>query len=372
MTTPIGFVDIREQHEELRDDLAAAVREVFEAGAFVLGRFVAAFEEEFGRKVGIPHVVGVNSGTDALVLALDLVRTRSGPGEVVTTPFTFFATAEAVLQAGHTLRFADIEPTTFNLDPAAARAALTPRTVAVMPVHLYGQCADVDALPREGVALIEDAAQAVGATYKGRPAGGLGDGAGFSFYVTKNLGAAGDAGAFTTRDAGAASLVRSLRAHGEVKEEGGRTYHYERVGRNSRLDALQAAVLRVKLKRLAAWQAARARHAAFYDEALGGVDGIVPPPRTRHGDHVYHQYVVRAVRRDALREHLARAGIQTSVFYPRPLHLQPALAGLGFKEGQFPEAERACREVLALPVHAHLRAVDLERVVAEVRAFCGA
>lgn len=368
---PVRLVDLKAQHGEIRVEIDAAIREVFDSGAFVLGPHVERFEREFAAAIGAKHAVGMNSGTDALLIALEVVRMRTGPGEVVTTPFTFFATAEAVLLAGMKLRFADIDPSSFNLSPEAARAATGPRTVAVVPVHLYGRCADMDALKFKGVARIEDAAQAVGATYKGKTAGTLGDLAGFSFYVTKNLGAAGDAGAVTTDDADAAALSRSLRAHGEVKGEGGRTYHYERVGRNSRLDALQAAILRVKLLRLDAWQARRGEHAAFYDEALQGIDGLVPPQRAPEGRHVYHQYVVRAARRDGLRTHLAGEGIETNVFYPQPLHLQPALRDLGFKAGQFPVAEEAAREVVALPVHAHLKAGDRERVASAVRSFYG-
>jgi dTDP-4-amino-4,6-dideoxygalactose transaminase len=366
---PVQLVDLKAQHGEIRGELDAAIREVFDTGAFVLGPLVERFEKDFAASVGAKHAIGVNSGTDALLIALEVIRARSGPGQVITSPFTFFATAEAVLLAGHHLVFADIGEESFNLDPAAVRAARGPRTVAVMPVHLYGRCADVEAMRLPGVAIVEDAAQAVGATAGGRQAGTLGDLAGFSFYVTKNLGAAGDAGAVTTSDAGAAALVRSLRAHGEVRGEGSRTYHYERIGRNSRLDAIQAAVLRVKLKHLEAWQARRAEHAAYYDQALRGIDGIVPPARPREGRHVYHQYVVRAARRDDLREHLAREGIGTNVFYPQPLHLQPALAHLGFRRGQFPVAERAAEEVLAIPVHAHLSVADRERVAASVRSF---
>jgi dTDP-4-amino-4,6-dideoxygalactose transaminase len=245
-------------------------------------------------------------------------------------------------------------------------------TVAVMPVHLYGQCADMDAFAGPDWAMVEDAAQAVGATYKGRPAGALGESAGFSFYVTKNLGAAGDAGALTTADAGIAALTASLRAHGEVRSETTRTYHYERVGRNSRLDGLQAAVLRVKLRRLGTWQERRAANAARYDERLAGIDGLRPPAPAPHGVHVYHQYVVRAARRDALQAALAEAGIETRVFYPQPLHLQPAMADLGVREGALPEAERAAGEVLALPVHAHLEPSDVDRVASRIRDFYGA
>jgi len=365
----VQLVDVKSQHEEIRKEIDAAIREVFDSGAFVLGPHVERFERAFAAATGAKHAIGVNSGTDALIIALEVVRHRAGAGEVITSPFTFFATAEAVLLAGHALRFADIDAQSFNLSPEAVHAAAGPKTVAVMPVHLYGRCADVDALRVQTAALIEDAAQAIGATYRGRAAGTLGDLAGFSFYVTKNLGAVGDAGAVTTGDDAAAALTRSLRAHGEVRGEGSRTYHYERLGRNSRLDAIQAAVLSVKLGRLEAWQARREENAQFYDETLRGIDGIVPPPRPAEGRHVYHQYVVRAARRDDLRAHLARDGIQSNVFYPQPLHLQPALAHLGFKAGQFPVAEAAAAEVLALPVHAHLTAADRERVASSVRSF---
>jgi dTDP-4-amino-4,6-dideoxygalactose transaminase len=364
----LRLVDLAEQHAELRPELDAAIGEVLDSGAYILGPQAAAFEEEYSAHLGVPHTVGCNSGTDALMLALDAVRLRRGPGKVVTTPFTFFATAEAVVQAGHELVFADIEPAGFNLDPAAANA-LADSAVAFLPVHLFGQCADVDAFDTSDRDLVEDAAQAVGATYKGRPAGGLGLAGCFSFYVTKNLGAAGDAGAATTTDAEVAGMLRSLRAHGEVKAEHGRSYHYERVGRNSRLDGIQAAVLRVKLRRLADWQAKREANAAFYSEALAGVDGVTPPPRTVDGRHVYHQYAIRAARRDDLRAHLGEHGIETRVFYPEPLHTMPALRDLGLREGQFPVAEQACREVLSLPVHAHLSEEDRTRVVEAVSAF---
>jgi len=372
MPDPIHLVDIAQQHAELDAELRAVLGEVIESGAFVLGKYVAAFEEAFAGTLGVPHAVGVNSGTDALLLALDAVRLQYGPGEVITTPFTFFATVESVLQAGHTVRFVDIDASTFNLDPDATAAAHGSNTAAVLPVHLYGQCADVDRLSFGDTPIIEDAAQAVGATYKGRPAGGLGLAAGFSFYPTKNLGAMGDAGAVTTNDGEFAALIRSLRAHGEVRSETARTYHYERLGRNSRLDAFQAAVLTVKLTRWAHWQDARNENAAFYDEALAGIDGLTPPPPARHGRHVYHQYAVRAQRRDDLKRHLADGGVFTNVFYPQTLHTQPAMARHGLTEGAFPVAEQATREALSLPVHAHLTAADRERVVAEIRAFYGA
>ena len=372
MANPIGLVDLKAQHAEIREEIDASVREVFDTGAFILGPQAAAFEREFSDALGLQHTIGVNSGTDALILALDAVRLRRGTGEVVTTPFTFFATAEAVLQAGLELRFADIQADSFNLDPAAVAAAITDRTVAILPVHLFGACADVDELARDGIDLVEDAAQAVGATYKGRPAGGLGLAGCFSFYVTKNLGAAGDAGAVTTNDAGVEEVVRSLRAHGEVRIEQGRSYHYLRVGRNSRLDGIQAAVLRVKLSRLAGWQERREANATTLSAELAGIDGVGTPAPSPFGRHVYHQYVIRAQRRDELIGHLAGDGIGTRVFYPQPLHAQPALEKLGFAKGQFPVAEQASREVVSLPCHAHLAPDDLERVVSSIRRFYGA
>ncbi len=372
MPEPVRLVDLKSQHAEVRAELEEALRRVLDSGAFILGPEAAAFETEFARHLGVAHAVGVNSGTDAILLVLDALKEQGRRGEVVTTPFTFFATAEAVLQSGFLLRFADIEADSYNLDPAAVAAAVGPKTAALLPVHLYGRCADLDALAQRDLPIIEDAAQAVGATYKGRPAGGLGLAGCFSFYVTKNLGAAGDAGAVTTGDPNIAALVRSLRAHGEVHRESDRTYHYERVGRNSRLDGFQAAVLRVKLGRLAAWEEARQRNARFYDEALAGIDGLLPPAPSPHGKHVYHQYVVRASRRDELKEYLAGHSIETRVFYPQPLHRMPALRSLGLSSGTFPVAEAACKEVLALPVHSHLGDAGRARVAEAIRAFYGA
>ena len=374
MTDAIRLVDIHAQHAEIRSELEAALHAVVDSGAFVLGPEAAAFESEFAAHLGVPHAVACNSGTDALVLAGDIVRERCGCGEVVTTPFTFFATAEAMVQAGHKVVFADIEAHSFNLDPDAVAAAVTGDTVAVVPVHLYGQCADIDAVRKAapGKMIVEDAAQAIGASLRGQPAGGLGDMAGFSFYPTKNLGALGDAGAFTSTDPELAALARSLRAHGEQKSEGARTYHYERMGRNSRMAGFQAATLRIKLRKLNEWDERRFANARYYDEALADVEGIVAPPHAVEGRHVYHQYAVRAQRRDDLVQHLADAGIESRVFYPEALHLTPALAELGCREGQFPVAEQACREVMSLPVQPHLPQGACERVVEAVRSFYGA
>ncbi|MHC4451607.1 MAG: DegT/DnrJ/EryC1/StrS family aminotransferase [Planctomycetota bacterium] len=371
MSDAIHLVDIHAQNAEIRQEVDEALREVVDFGAFVLGPMAAAFEDEFSDYLGVAHTVACNSGTDALTLACDVVREMAGPGQIITTPFTFFATVEAIIQAGHEVVFADIDADTFALDADAVAGALKPETVAVMPVHLYGQCADIDSLMAAApeTMIIEDAAQAVGAVNKKRAAGGLGHMAGFSFYPTKNLAAMGDAGALTTDDSNLAELARSFRAHGEQKAEGARTYHYERIGRNSRMDGFQAAVLRIKLKKLPEWHEKRIANARFYDAALNGIDGITAPPQAPHGRHVYHQYAPRAERRDELVAHLQHNGIQSRVFYPEPLHLAPALAELGGREGQFPVAEQAAREVLSLPVHPHLDVADRERVVDQIRAF---
>ena len=373
MTEPIRLVDIHAQNAEVRAEIDSALREVLDFGAFVLGPITASFEEEFSAYLDVAHVVACNSGTDAIVLAGDIVRERRGAGMIVTTPFTFFATVEALLQAGHDVAFADIDADSFNIDPAAVGAAVTRKTVAVAPVHLYGRCADIDAIVRAApdATIIEDAAQAVGATSRHKSAGGLGHMAAFSFYPTKNLGAMGDAGALTTNDPETAAMARSFRAHGEVKSEGARSYNYERIGRNSRMDGFQAAVLRVKLERLPDWTDRRIANARFYDEALAGIEGITTPA-VPEGRHVYHQYAVRAQERDRLAEHLRELGIETRVFYPEPLHLTPALAHLGAKRGQFPVAEAAAREVLSLPVHAHLESGARVRVVDAIRSFYGA
>jgi len=374
MTDAIRLVDIHAQNSEVRAEIDAALREVLDFGAFVLGPIAASFEEEFGAYLDVPHVVACNSGTDALMLAGDIVREQRGPGTIVTSPFTFFATVEALLQAGHDVAFADIAADSFNLDPAAVGAAVDSKTVAIAPIHLYGRCADIEAIRAAAPAamIIEDAAQAVGATSGERSAGGLGHIAAFSFYPTKNLGAMGDAGALTTTDAGIDAAARSFRAHGEVKSEGGRSYHYERIGRNSRMDGFQAAALRVKLARLPEWTDRRIANARFYDDALAGIDGVTPPPPVPEGRHVYHQYAIRAQRRDKLSEHLQGLGIETRVFYPEPLHLTPALAHLGGKPGQFPVAETAAAEVLSLPVHPHLQSGARVRVVEAIRSFYGA
>jgi dTDP-4-amino-4,6-dideoxygalactose transaminase len=346
---------------------------VLDSQQFIMGEDVRLLESELAGYVRAAHAVGCGSGSDALLLALLALDVREG-AEVVTTPFTFFATAGAVVRTGARPVFVDIEPRTYNIDPARVGAAVTPRTRALMPVHLYGQCAEMDEVLRvsreHGVPVIEDAAQAVGAEDEaGRRAGSIGDAGCFSFYPTKNLGAAGEAGLVTANDDGLAGRLRRLRVHGGATE-----YHHDEVGFNSRLDTLQAAVLRVKLPHLDRWSDARRERAERYTRLLSeaGLSEFVTPPFVRRGArHIFHQYVVRVpeARRDPLVEHLKANGVGTKVYYPVPLHLQPCFKDLGYKAGDFPESESAARETLALPMFPELTGAQQEYVVETIRRF---
>lgn len=362
---PIAMQDLAVEHAALRPELERAFRRVVASGQFVLGREVEQFEGEVAASLDAPYAVGVASGTDALLLALTALGV--GPGdEVVTSPFSFFATAGVIARLGARPVFADIEPETMNLSVTAVRAAITPRTKVLLPVHLFGRPVD-DALfelaERAGLPVVEDAAQALGARSARGPVGTLGTFGCFSFFPTKNLGALGDAGLVVTRDAALADRVRLLRAQGARPK-----YHHEILGGNHRIDALQAALLRVKLPHLSAWNARRRANAAIYDEALAG---HVVTPRGAPG-HVYHQYVVRVPQRDRVRAALAAQGIQTEVYYPEALHLQPCFSALEYCVGSMPEAERACREALALPVHPGVdRDAALRVAEALVRAVNG-
>ena len=369
----IPLLDLKQQHEGLRDELREAVGRVLDSQQFIMGEDVRRLEEELAAYTRARHAVGCGSGSDALLLALLALDVGAGD-EVVTTPFTFFATAGAIARTGARPVFADIEPRTYNVAPTRVEEALNERTRAVMPVHLYGQCADMNDLMRvageRGVPVVEDAAQAVGADDEaGRRAGSIGAVGCFSFYPTKNLGAAGEAGLLTTNDDGLAERLRRLRVHGGATE-----YHHEEVGFNSRLDTIQAAVLRVKLAHLDAWSDARRERADTYTRTLSeaGLDDFVTPPHINPGArHIFHQYVIRveASRRDALIEHLKSNGVGTKIYYPVPLHMQPCFAYLGHKEGDFPESERAARETLALPIYPELARVQQEYVVETVRRF---
>jgi dTDP-4-amino-4,6-dideoxygalactose transaminase len=359
----VPVVDLTRYDTNLKREIARAVEDVFATGRFVLGPATEAFERALAERLGVRHAVGVSSGTDALLVSL--MALGVGPGdEVVTSPFSFFASAGVVARLQARPVFVDIDPVTFNLDPGRLEAAIGPRTKAIQPVHLYGQCADMEPIleiaRRRGLAVIEDACQAIGATYRGKPAGSMGSIGAFSFYPTKNLGAAGDAGAVATNDDTMAASLRSLRVHGSAA-----TYHHERVGGNFRLDALQAAVLQAKLPYLDLWNERRRAIAARYGELLVGLARsgcLTLPAEAGNRRHVYHQYVVRVDGRDRVRKSLSERGIGTAVFYPIPLHLQDCFTDLGGREGDFPAAEQAAREALALPMFAELTDAEIERV----------
>jgi dTDP-4-amino-4,6-dideoxygalactose transaminase len=375
------MLDLKRQYEPLRQEILDALSRVIDSRQFILGEEVAAFERAAAEQLGVGHALGCSSGTDALWLALAAVGV--GPGmSVVTTPFSFFASVSAILRAGATPVLADIDPVTFNLSPQAVEKVFESGcgagVQAILPVHLYGQVSDWAAFARigraRGLALVEDAAQAWGAEWEGRKAGGLGDAAAFSFYPTKNLSAAGDAGMVTTNSGEIAERVQTLRQHGMR-----RRYFHDEIGWNARMDGFQGAVLKVKLKYVGAWTEARRKIAARYDAlfAKAGLaesgpyprEGIVLPTEARGARHVWHQYVIRATRRNELREFLALREIASEIFYPIPLHNQQALKGLGCKDNDFPEAERAAREVLALPIFPELREDEQEAVVAAVAEF---
>lgn len=371
---PVPLIDLVEQFETQRDDVMEAVERVFSKQGFILGEEVAGLESEIASHCDSRFAIGCASGTDALVLAL--MALDIGPGdEVITTPFTFFATAGSIVRVGARPVFVDIDPETYNLDPAAVAAAVTTRTKAIMPVHLYGQCADMQPIwrlaVRHGLAVIEDSAQAIGARYDNRRTGVLGTIACFSFFPTKNLGGAGDGGMLSTDDPDLDARLRRLRVHGDV----GRYDHVE-VGFNSRLDALQAAVLRVKLRKLDEWTEGRRANAARYDEAFGslGLQGQITTPITLpQNHHVYNQYCVRVHngRRAELMNQLKSNQIGHAVYYPAPLHLQTCFQSLGYQLGQFPEAERASREIIALPIYAELGEARQQRVIRSVASAFG-
>jgi dTDP-4-amino-4,6-dideoxygalactose transaminase len=375
------MLDLARQYEPIHQELLQALERVLTTRQFILGDAVAGFEHAAAEQLGVAHAIGCSSGTDALWLAL--AAAGIGPGmSVVTTPFSFFASVSAILRAGATPVLADIDPVTFNLDPVAAESVVGKNRGgpirAILPVHLYGQCADWDAFSRiareRNLLLIEDAAQAWGAEWNGKFAGGLGDAAAFSFYPTKNLSAAGDAGMVTTNNEEIAERARMLRQHGMR-----RRYHHDEAGWNARMDGFQGAILGVKLKYIAGWNQARREMAARYHGlfhsaglAEGGPypeHGVVLPREVAGARSVWHQYVIRSARRDALREFLAARHIGSEIYYPVPLHLQNALRSLGYREGEFPEAERAAREVLALPIFPELREDEQQTVVSAIAEF---
>jgi len=363
----IPLLDLVAQYRSIKDDLDGAVLAVVESQRFVLGPEVEALEAELAAYLGVPHGVGCASGTDALLLALKALGAEPG-SEVIVPSFTFFATAGAVWNAGLRPVFCDVDPDTFNVTAATLEAAWTPRTVAVVPVHLFGQMAPmgeiVELARRRGAFVLEDAAQAVGARSADGVAGAVGDAGAFSFFPSKNLGGFGDGGLVTTRDAALAEKLAKLRVHG-----GRQMYHHEMVGTNSRLDALQAAVLRVKLRHLDGWAAARRENARRYAALLADVEGVRLPHVGDGSFHVYNQFTVRARGRDALREHLTQQGIGSGIYYPVPLHLQECFASLGGRRGDLPVTEALCDEVLSLPIFPELGEDRIGRVAESVRAF---
>jgi dTDP-4-amino-4,6-dideoxygalactose transaminase len=361
----IPFLDLKAQYATLRPQLEAAVLDVMASGQYVLGEQVEAFEQEFADYCGAKHAIAVSSGTSALHLAL--LAAGIGPGdEVITTPFTFVATASAIIYAGATPVFVDIDPVSFMLDPFQLEAAITQRTKAIIPVHLYGQMADMapilDIAARRGLAVIEDACQAHGAEYKGARAGSLGLTGCFSFYPGKNLGACGEGGIIVTSDDEQMLAMRRLRDWGQ----NGRYNHVVK-GFNYRMDAIQGAILRVKLKHLEAWTEARRSHARHYTSLLKGIRTITTPVEATGQRHVFHVYAVRSDDREGLRAFLQSKGVQTGLHYPIPVHLQKAHADLGYAPGDFPNAEAAANEVLSLPMFPELTADQIEAVVATIK-----
>lgn len=369
----IPLLDLKAQFDAIRDDVMAAVQRVIDGQRFIMGPEVAALEIAIAELVCVEHAVACASGTDALLLSLQTVEWRPGD-EVITTPFTFFATAGAVVNAGARPVFVDIDPDTFLLMPDTVADAVTERTRGLIPVHLFGQMTDMEAFASvahtAGAVVIEDAAQAIGARRRRRDGrwytpGQIGDTAAFSFFPSKNLGGWGDGGMILSKDAGRAQRLRLLRTHGGTK-----MYHHDFVGTNSRLDTLQAAVLLAKLPHLTAWNEARRRNAAVYNEGLSDVEGISTPVVDPANEHVYHQYTIRvSEHRDSLLEHLRSRGIGCAVYYPVPLHLQPCFADLGYRAGQLPVAEQAVGEVVSLPIGPELRQDQLHEVIDAVRAW---
>lgn len=371
LTQPVlPFLDLRAQFASIREEVLRAVEGVFDSQQFVLGREVQLLEEEVAAFVGAPHAIGCASGSDALYLAL-LAEGIGAGDEVITTPFTFVATAGAVARTGAKPVFVDIERDTFNIDAERIESAVTGRTRAIIPVHLFGQPAELEPIlavaRRWGLTVIEDAAQAFGAAYHGRQVGSLGPLGCFSFFPSKNLGCAGDGGMITTQDEKRADRLRLLRAHGSRRK-----YHYEILGMNSRLDALQAAILRVKLRHLKAWEEGRRNRATVYRglfEHHGLMETVVLPVTAPHRTHVFNQFVIRVKDRDVLRAYVHARGVPTDIYYPSPLHLQPAFAYLGCRAGSLPESELAAEQTLALPIYPELRDEHQEHIVRTIAEF---
>ncbi len=367
--TPVPLLDLKAQYEPIRTQILEAVTRVCDSQRFILGPETQALERELAAMLGVADAVGVSSGTDALLVAM--MALGIGPGdEVITSTYSFFATAGCITRLGARPVLVDIDPVTYNIDPEGVARALTPRTRAILPVHLYGHCADMDALlpiaTQAGVPVIEDACQSIGATWRGRQAGAMGVAGCFSFFPSKNLGAFGDGGLVTTQDPAFAAEIRLLRGHGAE-----RRYYHDRVGGNFRLDELQAVILRVKAPHLSEWTAARRRNADRYLALFQahGLSQVVLPVELAGAFHIYNQFVIRLPQRDAVKDHLQAQGIGCEVYYPVPFHLQQCFQDLGYKPGAFPESERAADESLALPIYGELTEAQLLHVVSAIAGF---
>ena len=362
----VPLLDLKAQYATIKDEIKAAIDEVLESQYFILGPKVQKFEEEIAEYCNVQHAVGVASGSDALLLALMAIDVGYGD-EVITTPYTFFATAGAISRLGAKPVFVDIDPKTYNINPELIYEKITDKTKAIIPVHLYGQCADMDPILEIGkkynLCIIEDAAQAIGAEYKGKKAGSMGDMGCLSFFPSKNLGGYGDGGMVITNNAELAEKIRVLRVHGAKPK-----YYHSLIGLNSRLDALQAAVLSVKLKYLDGWSKARIKNAENYNQLLKDTN-VITPYTEPYNYHIYNQYIIRVGKRNELQTFLKERNIGTEIYYPVSLHLQRCYADLGLKEGDFPESEKAAQKTLALPIYSELTKEQQTVVIAAIREF---
>ncbi len=363
----VPFLDLKQQYRSIKDEVNASVQQVIDSCSFVLGENVNSLEKEFASFCGTEHAVGVANGTDALCLALLACGIGKGD-EVITVPNTFIATTEAISQTGAKIVFVDVNSSTYNIDVSQIEGAINERTRAILPVHLFGQPADMDPIMevarKYNLKVIEDACQAHGAEYKGKKVGSIGDAGCFSFYPSKNLAAFGDGGMVVSNGNEIAQKIKMLRDHGQIKK-----YEHLVEGHNSRLDEIQAAILRVKLKRLDEWNKLRRKNASIYNELLEDMDEVVMPLEAEDAKHVYHLYVIRTERRDELQQWLKSKGIGTGLHYPIPLHLQRAYEYLGYKEGDFPVAEECAKQILSLPMFPELTREEIEKVVSEIKRF---
>ncbi len=357
----INLVDLRRQFQSVKSEVLQQVAEVIESGQYVLGSKVNELEAKIAQRLGVTEAVAVANGTDALVLTLEGYGIGAGD-EVITTPFTFFASAEAISRVGAVPVFADVDPVSYNIDPVEIERKITKATKAIIPVHLFGQPAEMDKIielaKKHGLLVIEDACQAFGATYKDQPVGSLGDAACFSFFPTKNLGTMGDGGIVTTSDTDLAERIRKLRTHGTTKK-----YYHDRIGYNSRLDELHAAILLINLAKIDEWNQKRRELAERYRQHLGGVPHLTLPAESDHSSHIYHLFCIASDRREELMKALLEAQIQAGVYYPRCLHLQEVYAGLGYKKGDFPIAESLSEKLFAIPMHPFLQESEQDQII---------